>query len=89
MKEKSGTFTVFFAVLLFFSLCASCGVSNKSIKRQQQMEEGVSNPTTIEELKDAISRYQERAADIQLANSQIGIWYKLCSLIRILLNCIF
>ncbi len=41
------------------------------------MEEGVSNPTTIEELRDAISRYQERVADIQLANSQIGIWYKI------------
>ncbi|NLC92585.1 MAG: tetratricopeptide repeat protein [Treponema sp.] len=58
-------------------LFISCGVSNKSIIRQQKMEEGVSNPTTIEDLKDAISKYQERVADIQLANSQIGIWYKI------------
>lgn len=58
-------------------LFISCGVSNKSIIRQQKMEEGVLNPTTIEDLKDAISKYQERVADIQLANSQIGIWYKI------------
>ncbi len=58
-------------------LFVSCGVSNKSILRHQKMEEGVSNPTTIEELKDAIGKYQERVADIQLANQQIGIWYKI------------
>ena len=61
-------------MLLSFS---SCGVSNKSILRHQKMEEGVSNPTTIEELKDAIKKYGERAADVQLANSQVGIWYKI------------
>lgn len=58
-------------------LFLSCGVSNKSIIRHQKMEEGVSNPTSIEDLKDAISKYQERVADIELANSQIGIWYKI------------
>lgn len=41
------------------------------------MEEGVESPTTIEELKDAIQKYQERVADVQLAQSQIGIWYKI------------
>lgn len=61
-------------LMLFFS---SCGVSNKSIIRQQKMEEGVQNPTTIDELKDAISKYEQRVADIQLAQSQIGIWYKI------------
>ena len=61
-------------MLLSFS---SCGVSNTSILRHQKMEEGVSNPTTIEELKDAIKKYGERAADVQLANSQVGIWYKI------------
>ena len=48
-------------MLLSFS---SCGVSNKSILRHQ-------------ELKDAIKKYGERAADVQLANSQVGIWYKI------------
>ena len=56
----------------------SCGgVSNKTIIRHQKMEEGVESPTTIEELKDAIKKYQERVADVQLAQSQIGIWYKI------------
>ena len=41
------------------------------------MEEGVDSPTSIEELKDAIKKYQERVADVQLAQSQIGIWYKI------------
>lgn len=65
---------IFTLVLLAFT---SCGVSNKSILRHQKMEEGVSNPTTIEELKDAIDKYKDRVADIQLAQSQIGIWYKI------------
>ena len=56
----------------------SCGgVSNKTIIRHQKMEEGVESPTTVEELKDAIKKYQERVADVQLAQSQIGIWYKI------------
>jgi len=73
MKKFTKSF-IFILVLLGFT---SCGVSNKSILRHQKMEEGVSNPTTIEELKDAIGKYKDRVADIQLANSQIGIWYKI------------
>ncbi len=66
------------AVILSVSLMfMSCGVSNKSVIRQQKMEEGVENPTSIEELRAAIAKYQERVADIQLAQSQIGIWYKI------------
>ena len=45
--------------------------------RLQKLEEGVSSPTTIEELKDAISKYESRVQDIQLAQTQIGIWYKI------------
>ncbi|MBR1640345.1 MAG: tetratricopeptide repeat protein [Treponema sp.] len=70
---------IFFTVGFLFILITltSCGVSNKSITRYQKMEEGVSSPTSVEELKDAIKKYQERVADIQLANSQVGIWYKM------------
>ena len=63
------------AVSIMFVSCG--GVSNKTIIRHQKMEEGVDNPTSIEELKDAIKKYQERVADVQLAQSQIGIWYKI------------
>lgn len=73
---KSNHFIMAGALMVLF-LFSSCSVSNKTIIRHQKMEEGVESPTTIEELKDAISKYQERVADIQLAQSQIGIWYKI------------
>ena len=72
---KKNSFLCFSLVLgcLFFS----CSKSNKSIIRMQHIEEGVSNPQSIEEYQDAIKKYEERVADIQLAQSQIGIWYKM------------
>ncbi len=73
MKKKFLFVISIFAIFSFIS----CGVSNKTIMRYQKMEEGVSNPSTIEEYKAAIEKYQERVADIQLANQQIGIWYKI------------
>lgn len=73
---KKNVFSVF-VVMVLIVLITGCGVSNKSVLRHQKMEEGVANPTTIEELKDAIGKYQERVADIQLAQQQIGIWYKM------------
>ena len=54
-----------------------CGVNTKTIQRMQKLEEGVSNPTTIEELEVAIEKYQSRVEDIILAQQQIGIWYKM------------
>jgi tetratricopeptide (TPR) repeat protein len=74
MKRRV-TFLVF-SVLAFLTF-SSCGVSNKSVKRMQQMEEGVSSPTTIDEYKNAIKKYEKRVADIELAQGQIGIWYKI------------
>ena len=62
-----------FAVFLLFS----CGASPNYIRRIQALEEGVSNPTTIEELKDAIGKYEKRVEDIVGAQSQTGIWYKI------------
>lgn len=65
-------------LFILITVClTSCRVSNKQIIRQQHLEEGVESPTTVEELKDAIEKYQKRVADIQLAQSQIGIWYKI------------
>ena len=72
MKKIVVALSAFFVLALF-----SCTKSNKTIIRMQHIEEGVSSPNTIEELKDAISKYEERVADIQLANSQIGIWHKI------------
>lgn len=67
--------TAFFFICLIFSSCAV--QSNKTIIRMQKMETGVNSPTTEAELKDAIKKYQSRIADIQLADAQIGIWYKI------------
>lgn len=71
--------TAFSLMILLFTAVAftGCGVSNKTVIRHQKLEENVQNPTSIEELRQAISKYQERVADIQLAQSQIGIWYKI------------
>lgn len=65
------------AFIFISLLLVSCGVSNKTVIRHQKMEEGVGSPTSVEELKEAIGKYQERVADTQLAMSQIGIWYKI------------
>ncbi len=61
-------------VALAFS---SCGASYNSVKRMQKMEEGVSNPTTVEELSEAIKKYDERALDLVTTQEQVGIWYKI------------
>ena len=63
--------------LSVFALFTGCPVSNKTIIRYQKMEEKVDHPTSIEELKEAISKYEERVADIQLAHQQIAIWNKM------------
>lgn len=43
----------------------------------QHLEENVKSPSTEAELKDAIQKYQDRVNDIQLAEAQTGIWYKM------------
>ena len=56
---------------------AACSPSYKSVKRLQQLEEGVSNPTSIEELKAAIAKYDQRALDLVTTQAQEGVWYKM------------
>lgn len=74
MKNAHKSFLVIcLTVLTFFG----CTRSNKAIIRMQKMEEGVSSPTTEAELKEAIAKYQQRVADNQIADSQVGIWYKM------------
>ena len=59
----------------FFSV--SCSQSYNSIKRMQKLEEGVSNPTTKEELEAAIKKYEQRATDLATTEAQEGMWYKI------------
>lgn len=56
---------------------ASCSVSNKTLKRMQIIETGVRSPSTVEELKDGIAKYDKRIRDLQMSESQVGIWYKI------------
>lgn len=74
MKKRYKSF-----VALAFTVITLCGCtkSNKAIIRMQKLEEGVSSPTTEAELKEAIEKYENRIADMQLATSQVGIWYKM------------
>ena len=67
-------FVLISVIAIVFS---SCGASPKYIRRVQAMEEGVQNPTTIDELKEAISKYEERVEDVVSATEQTGIWYKI------------
>lgn len=66
---------------LFFFVAAltSCGMSSKKILAQRiaHMEENTSSPTTIEEIEAAIEQYQDKVAELQMTQQQIGIWYKL------------
>lgn len=68
----------FFILIMFFTIVfSSCGASPKYVRRVQAMEEGVQSPTTIDELKEAISKYENRVEDIVAATEQTGIWYKI------------
>lgn len=57
-------------------LFLSCN-DKRFIQRVQEYETGVSNPTTEEELKDAIKKYMRRIDDIVIAHERVGIWYKM------------
>lgn len=65
---------------LFLVLCmilfASCN-DKRFIQRLQEHEEGVSNPTTEADLKDAIKKYSRRIDDIMVASERVGIWYRM------------
>lgn len=74
MKKSFYILCGFLIVSLIF---VSCGKSYNQIKRLQAMEEGVNSPTTVDELKDAIGKYENRINDIMIAEQQTGIWWKI------------
>lgn len=65
------------AALTLLCVLTSCGPNVKTIRRMQALEEHVGNPTTIEELTEAIGKYQNRVEDIINAETRVGIWYKI------------
>lgn len=77
MSLRKNRYIIVSIITLFLMFFSSCKVSNKTIQRQLKLEEGVSNPLTIEELQDAINKYSTRVSETQLAMSQVGMWYRL------------
>ncbi|UTY25678.1 tetratricopeptide repeat protein [Treponema denticola] len=73
MKKR---FCFVIAILSLIFILESCNKVT-SIRRLQELEEGVSNPNTETELKDAIRKYEKRVDDIMIAEERIGIWYKI------------
>lgn len=65
---------------LMLVLFSSCGPNTKTIRRMQAIEEHVDNPTTIEELTDAIGKYKARIEDVLNADIRIGMWYKILAI---------
>lgn len=70
--------------IIFCAVCSvaafmtfSCAPSYNTIKRMQKIEEGVHNPTTKEELQEAIRKFDTRAMDLATTEAQVGIWYKI------------
>ncbi len=77
-KEKISCFGAFCVFCVIFAcLFISCGPNVNYIKRVQSLEENVSSPTTIDELTDAIKKYEDRVEDIIQADAQTGIWWKI------------
>ena len=63
----------FIFLIVFFPSCNS----KSFIQRVQEYEEGVSNPNTEAELKEAIKKYERRIEDIMVASERVGTWYKI------------
>lgn len=74
MKEllRPGLIIIFISLLI-----SSCGPNTAVVRRMQALEEGVDSPTTIEELTEAIDKYQHRIEDVLNADIRIGIWSKI------------
>ncbi|MBO6176541.1 MAG: tetratricopeptide repeat protein [Treponema sp.] len=75
--KKISLFVSVLVIALSGAFMSSCDSNYKTVKRMQKMEEGVDNPTTKEELEEAIKKYDKRAIDLVTSQAQVGIWYKI------------
>lgn len=46
-------------------------------KRISHMQKASGNPVSIEEIKEAISKYDDEAREVQMKNGKVGLWYKI------------
>lgn len=70
-------YKVIFSIIILSIVFSSCGINTKQVRRIQQLETGVVNPTTISELEHAIKTYQNRIEDVLNSDIRIGLWYKI------------
>ncbi len=78
MKKKTKIayfITVAVACVMSMTACSASYYSQR-LKRMQQSETGVSNPSTKEELEEAIKKYDKRASDLVATQAQEGRWYQ-------------
>lgn len=75
--NKKIIFPVLLAIIIVCMLFASCNKNSKQVKNMLQLENGVENPSTAEEISSAIEQYEERIDEIINETQQTGIWWKL------------
>lgn len=68
---------IFIIAFFTFFIITACGVNTNQVRRMQSLEEGVDSPTTIEELTEAIGKFQKRAEDLINTDIRLGTWYKI------------
>ena len=72
---------ILISAVVCFALVSSVFFGRQSdkrkIKKLQMMEAGVQNPSTVEELKEAIEKYESRAEELLALQEQTGNWYKI------------
>jgi len=69
--------SLFIGLLISAALLSVSCKDSAFLRRMQDMELGVKNPTGIEELQAAIKKYQGQINSILIAEQRIGVWYKM------------
>lgn len=77
MKKKTELLLPFMGLCLICLLFLSCNGKSMQLKRMQELEESVENPTSIEEISAGIEEYEDKLTDIIQTTQQTGIWWKL------------
>ncbi len=75
MKHIHKAFITIF-LLLNILLLPSCK-NSAFLRRMQDMEMGIGNPSSIEELKTAIKKYNTKINSIIMSEQRSAIWYKM------------
>jgi len=75
-SKKRGLRTGLLCSFFFLFILTGCGNSTFA-RRLQDMEMGVKNPSSIDEIQSAIRKYEGRINDILIMEQKVGIWYKI------------